>query len=248
MATNTAQGSGNWSSAGNWDQGHKPTTGEPVVIPDGFDITVDETAYCESITIAGGIDFHADVVLDDDVDAFIKIEDSGEFDNNGTDTSPREIRSASASPTYPWKFRIEDLTGYDGRTINMANLNMTGNQPYLGNDDTYLDFNGNGTNSPYCYGILPIARSPVLQENDILGRDQGRVRQISNSAGTVQFTAVFAFAGWDHVTIETLKSSYQRLSFISHKVHLPKCRIERAVPTRERGLYVEYSITLREDA
>jgi autotransporter-associated beta strand protein len=54
--TNTWDGSSsnNWNTAANWSLNQVPTSAHNVVIPDGFDVTINTAAVCNTFTIDGG--------------------------------------------------------------------------------------------------------------------------------------------------------------------------------------------------
>jgi hypothetical protein len=58
--TVTAISSGNWSSNTTWLNGNIPSSSDCVIIPSGFNVQIDSTAYCRDITINSGASLSSD--------------------------------------------------------------------------------------------------------------------------------------------------------------------------------------------
>ena len=247
MPTITSVSSGNWATAGVWDLSRKPASGDDVVIAAGHSVTVNETGYCLSLDVKGTIIQNSDLVMDDTAGALILIEDSGDWSNNGTSASPRQIRSASTTPTNPWYMTIEDVVGTDSRTLDLKYLEFIGNLWTLGNDADIIQFNGSAYTSPKISAIDPISRPQIIEEHEILGRNTGRVYATRGNAGTVLISGSASWDSWLSDRLEAMKNARLRVSLITRFVHLPRALIERAVCNRSNGLYYQFSVTLIED-
>lgn len=182
-----------------------------------------------------------DITMDDATGAEIRVYATTGvegFSTNGTRASPRLIKSANASPSNPWAFRIDAVLGEDNRTLNMRYLNLQGNKWFLGNQSYYLYFNDTTASedqSNWMLAHIPLTRRPNIIENAIQGRTRGRVYHRSSAAGTVQLDGFVTWESHAFTTLLEMDESLMRVAFTSDKVHVPKAFIERARPRAVPG-------------
>lgn len=248
MATITSQATGNWSAGGTWVGGVVPGDNDNAVIAAAHTVTLDVADQCLSLTVNGSFVQNAHLTFTDASGCGLTITTTGNYTSNGSTSTPRLIKSASAAPTYPWDMLVHDVVGADSRSLNFNYVEFQGNEFFLGNETYYQNFNGNQTYDPLITHVTPTGRSPRLSEHEIFGRSTGRVYHRSIGAKSVTINGVVRKEAQLRVAIESIITSKQRISLFTRFYHLPKCRIEREPQYRDRGgLYEEFTISVRED-
>jgi len=250
MGTVVALATGNWNDGTKWNGGSPPGNNDTGSIPTGVTITITAAAQALGIEIAGGsLIINADFTFTDGVGAGFSIQSdqTGSVTTNGTASSPRILKSASTTPTYPWQMSAEDYAGLDARVMNFDYVEMRGSKFFLGNDTYNITFNGGAVDDPICLPLAPITRDVILEEHKIRGRPYGRVYPGYHGAGAVTITGCCTLASQMWQMLLNMDASDQRLAFFSHWVHMPKCRIETYRFRPRGGQYIDFSITLRED-
>lgn len=245
MATITTVGAGDWGTAGTWDLSRKPAADDTVVVDHA--VALDEIGYCSNITLNALLTMSYDLVITDASGGYVKIGTAGGI-TNALATAVKAIRSASSTPTYRWYFEIADVTTADTRTIQMDYIECRGNKWSLGNDTHKIYFNDGSASGATMLPPTPLVRTPNLDEHEILMRDYGRVYHRSNNAGSMAVSGSMAYSECDYLDLQNMIDSGQRISLVTNWVHLPFCRVERhSFRPRGGGLFLDYSISLRED-
>ena len=249
MATFTSKATGNWNATGQttWNEVGYPVAGDDVTITASHVVTINVASACRSLVVNGSIVQNADLTLDDASTAAITFGTAGGWSSNGTGASPRAISSASATPTNPWVVWCATVAGADSRTINFDYVRFSGNLPILGNSSYYQRFNASGDDQPKLTRVSPLTRDPKLVEHGIARRNTGKVYPDGGSAGTVVLVGSCSLDSWMPTTVKDIIASGQRISLFTTHTHVPKCYIERVSFTPRAGLYMDFSITVRED-
>lgn len=251
MVTITAAGTGNWKDGTTWTGGVKPGNNDVGSIPVGVVVTVSEAAQAANIELDGGaIVFNADFTFTDVGASGIIIQDKStcSLTSNGTPSSPRLLKSASTTPTNPWRWYIDSMDGADARVINLDNIECRGMLFFLGDAVNYVNFNGGGVDDPVCLPMPPLTRDVQLEEHKIRGRDQARTYPGYHAAGTITIVGYCTLNSRMWQIIVDMDESDSRLAFVSQYISLPHCRIESYRFRARGGQYLDFSITLREDA
>ena len=257
-ATTTSVGTGNWNTAGTWDNG-VPDVNDQVLINGGFTVTLDGNGTCADLHISGGVlAFTAGYALTIKDAAgthatgeHIRIEDSAAsgWNSNGTAASPVIIQSATTgSPTNRIKFLIEDVTTAETRTMDWSFMEIRDAAIFLGNDTRYVWLNtGDVTNDGIATQPAPISRDQQLNVHYIEGRNYGRVYRDGGHAGTIEVSGLVPWASYDWQTMLDMRDNGDKVAFQGQYVTVPSARIESLRFGRRDGPYVPFSLTLIED-
>lgn len=257
-ATTTSIGTGNWNTAGTWDNG-VPDVNDQVLINGGFTVTLDAAGTCADIHINGGILALTagytltikDAAGTHATGEHIRIEDSAAsgWNSNGTAAGPVVIQSATTgSPTNRIKFLIEDVTTAETRTLDFTYMDIRDAACFLGNDTRYVWFNtGDVTNDGIVGQPSPISRDQQLDVHYIQGRAYGRAYRDGGHAGTIDLSGMVPWNSFDWQTMADMRDNGDKVAFQGQYVVLPSARIESLRFGRRDGPYVPFTLTLIED-
>jgi hypothetical protein len=246
MVNSNGTGGGNWSSTATWAGGAVPGDNDDAVILAGDTVVLDVADQCKSVTVLGTFTQNADLTLTDAVGCGITYGTTGNYSSNGTAATHRIIKSASTSPTNLFNIICYDVVGKDSRTLNFAFVEFQGSVFKLGNETYYITCNNLSTD-PKILRVTPGCRPPRLGESPVSNRYGGRVYPRGADSGTITITGVVRKDVFMDRSIDNIISSGQRISLFTRFHHLPKCYIERPSFSDPGGLWLEFSITLRED-
>ncbi len=242
--------SGNWATGSTWVGGTAPGTGDVGVVKPTHTVTIAAAEQALGITIDGGeLILNADFTFDDNAAALftIKSTSGGAFSSNGTAASPRLMKSVNANPTNRWKMKYEDQTGLDDRVLDFSFIERRGACYYLGNDDNEIHFNTGSDSDPTISIEVPLVREPNLEEDNIDGRDYGRVYHPSTNAGYASISGTMPLASWEWMVLQKIIEGRLRIAYFGRMVHVPHCRIERPSFTAKPGTFLPFGVTVRED-
>lgn len=252
MATVTSAGTGNWGTAGTWDSG-VPAVGDDVVIQAAHTVTLAADGTCKTIALSGGLDLTTyDITFGDASGAGITLKDATTCvlkSSTATYTAPSYLKSASASPTNPWTWTIEDHVGRDVRDIDLKYLICQGNKWHLGNHTYGIDFNrysALSSTNPLVTNVSAPIREPRIEEHMIPGRAKSRIYPRGAGAASMSIEVVAHVDNCIAEKLRAMSESTQRLSLFSDRYHLPFCRLE-GWSVSGGPIYERYSIRLIED-
>ena len=257
-ATTTSLGTGNWNTAGTWDNG-VPDVDDQVLITGGFTVTLDANGTCADIHVNGGVlAFTGGYTLTIKNAAgthatgeHIRIEDSAAsgWNSNGSASAPVVIQSASTgAPTYRIKILIEDVTTAETRTMDWSYMDIRDAACFLGNDTRYIWFNtGNVTDDGIIEQPLPLVRDQQIEAHYIEGRAYGRVYRDGGNAGTTTLSGMVPWNSYDWQTMADMRDNGDKVAFQGQYVTMHSARIEALRFGRRAGPYVPFTLTLIED-
>ena len=277
MTVYYAIASGAWNSGSLWSltvgggaASHYPGDGNGTndigVVMSGYSVTYSATppSNIGGFWLSGGyLTLNADMVIADALPQLygntchilVDANTPNSWTTNGSQSTPRTIKSASIVPAHPIRMAIQALSGPETRTINLDYVNLVGFLPFLGNTN-YPQFFNDPSNvlSPTLLSVTPLKHNTNQLEHVILGRSRSRIYQTGDLSGAVVLNG---YARWDShfaTFIKLLKASRQRISFIGGNeigtdISVPFCRIE-GIPKfspKPGQLTAPFSITLIED-
>jgi len=252
LATINSTQAGNWTTGATWVGGVAP--GAPDIGACKHAVIVNQAITILGFQIDGGsLAINHDITFSDAAGAgfSIKATTLGAITSNGTAAAPRQLKSASTSPTNPWTITYYcQATIPDDRSIDFSFCEFIGNLWYLGNSSNYINFNASGTTSPFITITPPFGRAPILDNIKIEGRMRSRIYQSGCWAGALPVTGRAPWSSYMWQTLLDLMESKERFAFFSKYVHIPHCRFEQEPRFKPQAgsLYFGFDLALIEDA
>jgi len=262
-ATTTSVATGNWGTAGTWDNG-VPDVDDHVLITGGFTVTLAAAGTFADLYVDGGVLALGyggvgntltvkDAAGAHATGAHIRIGNaSGSgWNSNSVSTSNKIVSQNTGAPTYRIKVQIDTATGStETRTMDFSFMDFADCACYLG-DATYGDYvwfnTGNVTTNGFIEQPAPVSREQKLDVHYIAGRDKGRVYHDGGHAGTTTLNGLIPWESYDWQMLCDMRDARRRVAFQGQYVVLHSARIEALQFGRRAGPYVPFSMTLIED-
>lgn len=227
-----------------------PVSGDVASITAFGDVTVDGQKPIKIVQCAGGdliINANCGLTFDDASGSGILVTASAGsgFDSVGSEAWPILLQSASAAPSYPWTFVIEDRSP-ETRTIDLSYMECLGNKWSVGNDALYVLTNYAG--GPWIDTAVPLTRTPRLISHEIDGRTGDRIYKNGMKSGVVQLSGTCSWDSRIWETLNAINSAAEPISVITQNVHLARGRIESPRFTPRKGsLMIDFALSIVED-
>ena len=256
-ATKTSVAAGDWGTAGTWTPAVVPTQNDYVQINHQVVGNVDPMLFAglyvdgALLQVDPGCDFTVkDAAGTHAAGEHIRISDnaaSGIY-FYGSKSISNQVRSASATPTYPVKMLIMNKANPDARAFNFDYCELRNFAPSLGNQTNYLFFNtGNVTTDGTLDPPLPIRRDQKIDDIYCEGRSYSRTYPEGGHAGVLELSGLVPWSGYAWQTLNDMRDARSRISYIGEFCTMPKAIIESLRFGRRDGPYIPFNLTLLEN-